>query len=1350
MRAPCSRLGMDLCWIIGFFVPILLESEVVKGQEHRHLAVECASDWTPYDKNCYRLYTSTKSWTEAFIACQSVGSILVDIESASEQTFLQNFVSGGPSVWIGASDSATEGQWRWYSSPQSWVFINWDSGEPNDFQNEDCIEFRSSGKWNDLPCDRKLAYVCKQSNMLSFCDSTWSTRNGHCYKRFPSKVIWSEALETCQANSGYLASIEDSGEMSYVNGIFDGDNFWIGGFDIMQEGTYIWSGTTLSWSYTHWRIGQPDNVTNHDCVSVFRGLSTWEDSDCNLINQFMCQRNTFHLHEDPVLEMTVNETTEEIGFLCFFTSNFSDVEYSIRWYINNNMVQEEIYTDERESYLEESKIGQLLYEDQIKCSVTPCMPGNCSAMKGSSRDSEAFIAKVQVVGETHITTYERSGPVYINVTSTVPPRLFYDKAHQNNQCNVTVFAELVKEKETKCPGSRTPVSQVVFGVNTFHNKPCYYPITMDTWNTGILIPVKASVDSLKDRDQTRNIQLYVTTPNTTKQFSTVKVTVVDENKIAVCSSINDPHMTTFDRMYYDNYLEGEFILYRHKSLSYEVRTFYRKCDTRASCNCAIAVRSGDDVILVDVCGPTMGKSPKQTPYTIKMYLNGDLTPGTEVIRRFGGKTYEIILPTGAKVIVMNGWVILGRRFLNVKVVASTLDYNNTEGLCGTFDGNRTNDFTKRDGTVYVKDGKQPNEFSLSWRVSEDESLYRGYCVTTDGSSKIERYCDCMEGETTMCQEGMDLMSCVEIEKRRGLLDAQRGRKRVTVDLIRDAESPPTRCEFISPPEQFQHEPEYRQPDPQWPTPSNTTEDIAVKFCQDFMEAKESGKQCTNLTGFDLAPILQGCISDIQLTDGTDWAKESLDNLLQECTTIVESDTEKWTVDNKTGDTFPPPGIVGSICPNSCAENGNCTGGFCVCAEPWIGDDCSVNRTAPPELYQVGTGEPCDSICSNCTLVQLYGENFADVENLTCHYKSHNVTLGSASEVTTSKAEFFNSQTAKCLISVNGVYEVAISNDGETTSVYKIYISYNSYCDRCNETGCRRRNDMCEIGGNCFVSGFFNPSNVSEVCDITRSKSQWSTLQVENIETRSYIFQNISGQTLITKKHSVSIGGTGTPTLITGLSGEKAVVLDGNQYISLGDLTGACFGDVEKSTFGITITFNVKLTANISNCYVFSNGGEEVSNYGYVMWFRNDKLHASVSNSENEWAVSTSVEVEKFIHVEMSWSLQNGLQLNIDENVNVSSKKCFLRPASNYTVFKDFVIGGSSKKDGNCQMAIESFAFVCAFTDIINSTGFIIREPTTTVPPFVPQCKEASLLRTDAAIISISVVAGSLFSAVIFI
>ena len=192
---------------------------------------------------------------------------------------------------------------------------------------------------------------------------------------------------------------------------------------------------------------------------------------------------------------------------------------------------------------------------------------------------------------------------------------------------------------------------------------------------------------------------------------------------------------------------------------------------------------------------------------------------------------------------------------------------------------------------------------------------------------------------------------------------------------------------------------------------------------------------------------------------------------------------------------------------------------------------------------------------------------------------------------------------------------------------------------------------------------------------------------------------------MTTKHNIKIGGTGTPTLITGSSGEKAVVLNGNQYLSLGDLTGFCFGDVEKSALGFTIAFNVKLTASTSNCFVFSNGGEKTSNYGYFMRFGNNKLYAGVSNSEYEWAVSSSIEVDKFIRVEMSWSLQNGLQLNIDQNVTFSSKKCIPRPVSNYMVLKDIVIGGSSNKDQMCQMAIESFSIVCAFTDIIKVIGF---------------------------------------------
>jgi hypothetical protein len=46
--------------------------------------------------------------------------------------------------------------------------------------------------------------------------------------------------------------------------------------------------------------------------------------------------------------------------------------------------------------------------------------------------------------------------------------------------------------------------------------------------------------------------------------------------------------------------EGEFVLYRHTALPYSVHAFYKRCG-RASCNCAVAVKACDDVIVIDRC-----------------------------------------------------------------------------------------------------------------------------------------------------------------------------------------------------------------------------------------------------------------------------------------------------------------------------------------------------------------------------------------------------------------------------------------------------------------------------------------------------------------------------------------------------------------------------------------------------------------------------------------------------------------------------------------------------------------------------------------------------------------------------
>lgn len=70
----------------------------------------------------------------------------------------------------------------------------------------------------------------------------------------------------------------------------------------------------------------------------------------------------------------------------------------------------------------------------------------------------------------------------------------------------------------------------------------------------------------------------------------------------------------------------------------KVHTFYRNCNGHASCNCAVAVKSGDDVILIDRCGPDKGKS---VPVDLSVFANGDITPGTRIYRFLEGKRYEV-------------------------------------------------------------------------------------------------------------------------------------------------------------------------------------------------------------------------------------------------------------------------------------------------------------------------------------------------------------------------------------------------------------------------------------------------------------------------------------------------------------------------------------------------------------------------------------------------------------------------------------------------------------------------------------------------------------------------------------
>ncbi|KAM9115144.1 C-type lectin domain family 17, member A-like isoform 2-T2 [Pangshura tecta] len=126
-------------------------------------STKCPPGWQSFEKSCYFFSTSAKSWPDAKQFCTDQGSGLVIINTEEEQAFLSNHIIKPDVYWLGLSDSAKEGEWRWVDGSLLSVRF-WASDEPNNFgqQGEDCGSFRSDGKWNDVICSLTGHWICER------------------------------------------------------------------------------------------------------------------------------------------------------------------------------------------------------------------------------------------------------------------------------------------------------------------------------------------------------------------------------------------------------------------------------------------------------------------------------------------------------------------------------------------------------------------------------------------------------------------------------------------------------------------------------------------------------------------------------------------------------------------------------------------------------------------------------------------------------------------------------------------------------------------------------------------------------------------------------------------------------------------------------------------------------------------------------------------------------------------------------------------------------------------------------------------------------------------------------------
>jgi hypothetical protein len=219
------------------------------------------------------------TWKQCLALAQANKVQLADINNAQESQWLVSNILAGRTAWIGLNDLSKEGTYTWSSSNKVATYTNWNSGEPNDANNEDVIVTRSDGRWNDASInDTNTTYaVFKKAGKPQ-----WNSDLviGKSYLLIDCET-WQDCQEIAtsidpNARLATFDNTNDSKSIAY-NLLFlkNRSSAWIGLNDLDQEGQYRWTNAN-TYLYSNWASGEPNNAGNEDAVALLNDGS-WVD-----------------------------------------------------------------------------------------------------------------------------------------------------------------------------------------------------------------------------------------------------------------------------------------------------------------------------------------------------------------------------------------------------------------------------------------------------------------------------------------------------------------------------------------------------------------------------------------------------------------------------------------------------------------------------------------------------------------------------------------------------------------------------------------------------------------------------------------------------------------------------------------------------------------------------------------------------------------------------------------------------------------------------------------------------------------------------------------------------------------
>jgi len=136
---------------------------------------KCPEGWSANGQNCFKLFNSEMTWSDAVDHCNVLKSSLISAENPEEGMYVRSLLAEKEKgAWLGMSDTAMKGGFQFVDgtpyvySDWSYDSYTWLYAHPTDARSK-CITASKDG-WSYSDCGKKLPFVCKMrpNGVLSF------------------------------------------------------------------------------------------------------------------------------------------------------------------------------------------------------------------------------------------------------------------------------------------------------------------------------------------------------------------------------------------------------------------------------------------------------------------------------------------------------------------------------------------------------------------------------------------------------------------------------------------------------------------------------------------------------------------------------------------------------------------------------------------------------------------------------------------------------------------------------------------------------------------------------------------------------------------------------------------------------------------------------------------------------------------------------------------------------------------------------------------------------------------------------------------------------------------------------